>query len=358
MMDLEIEMVRHKKKSFLVKCSIFLFLLNTTFKCMVEKVCEPQRTSPRADWSQKPATLGSNQGVEIGGVGYSWSVLLKKRQLSLLFWRSLMWTMPKSPQKTYILSTYMKLKRVRVALALKAPMSMVRQIVYQWKFSVVTTAPRLGHPVKTAARALSRRSAEDSQKSLAHAHTFEKSTSKTFRKNGVSRWAPQRKPQKKNIAPCLKLVCTWMSRSITATTDGTIHFHVHRDILQENQKHIKLRSTQDGCCNRTLTRRQKATTEMLQQKKKAPFGVAQSPDLEMLWCCVRSAKHSGPPEKINEPKQFCKEERYEIPSDRETGLIWLRSALPKQSQLVYEIQNFNKFSTLYLKTYRLCLIKT
>lgn len=160
---------------------------------MVEKVCEHQRTSPRTDWSQKPATLGSNQRVEIGGVGYSWVCCSEEALCEPCL-------SPKSPQKAYMLSTYMKLERVTVIVALKTSKSMVRQIVYQWKFSVVATAPRLGLPVKMAARALSRRSAEHSQKLLTHAHTsFEKSTSKTFKKNGVSRWTPQRKPQKKPL---------------------------------------------------------------------------------------------------------------------------------------------------------------
>lgn len=42
-------------------------------------------------------------------------------------------------------------------------------------------------------------------------------------------------------------------------------------------------------------------------KENTPFGVAQSPDPKVLWPGVRSVKH-GSPEKMNEPKQFCKEE--------------------------------------------------
>lgn len=161
---------------------------------------------------------------------------------------------------------------------------------------------------------------------------------------------------KENIAARLKLACTCMSHSITAITEGRIHSQIHLDILQENHKHIKWSSTEDGRCSRTLTRRRKATTEMLQQKKIRLLEWPRVPN-SILWPGVRSTKHSGPPEKMNEPKQFCKEERSKIPPDREAGLIWLRSALPKQSQPLHEIQNFNIFSTLYLKIYRLCFIK-
>lgn len=161
---------------------------------------------------------------------------------------------------------------------------------------------------------------------------------------------------KKNIAACLKLVKVHLNVS-TAVTDGTIHSHIHWDILQENHKHIKCSSTEDGRCNRTLTRWREAIKEMLQQKKIRLLEWPRVPT-SMLLPGVRSAKHSGPPEKMNEPKQFCEEERSKIPPDREAGLIWLRSALPKQSQPVNEVQNFNIFSTFYLKIYRLCFIKT
>lgn len=142
---------------------------------MVEKVCEPLRTSPRADRSQKPATLGSNQCVEIRGVGYSpWK---QKKDSWVYCSQEALPCEPcltaKSPQKTSELSTYMKLERVTVTLKALVSMSTVRQIIYKWrKFSTVAAAPRLGRPVKTAARAPGRESAEDSQNSLAHAHTW------------------------------------------------------------------------------------------------------------------------------------------------------------------------------------------
>lgn len=173
---------------------------------MVENVCEPQKTS---DWSQKPAALGSNQRVEIGGVGYSWSDLLKKKKTVEFAVLKKPYVNHASPRRALRRPTccrHMKLERVTLTVALKASMSMVRQIVYKWKFSFVATAPQLGYPVKINARALSRRSSEDSKKSLAHAHTFvEKSTSKTFKKNGVSRWTPQRKPQRKHC--CMFEAC-------------------------------------------------------------------------------------------------------------------------------------------------------
>lgn len=148
----------------------------------------------------------------------------------------------------------------------------------------------LGHPAKMAARALSRRSAEDSQKSLTYAHTlFEKSTSKTFKKNGVSRWTPQEATKKTLLRVWSLQKCTWMSHGITAITDGTIHSHVHRDILQENHKHVKWSSTEGGRCNRTLTRRRKATTEMLQQKK---MRLLEWPRVPTSRCCGETQQSS------------------------------------------------------------------
>lgn len=120
--------------------------------------------------------------------------------------------LPEEPSEDLHIVDYMKLERVMLTVALKASMSMVRRIIYK---CVVATAPRLGHLVKMAARELSRRSAEDSQKSLAHAHTFvEKSTSETFKKNGVSRWTPQRKPQKKHR--CMFEACKSAPGCLTA----------------------------------------------------------------------------------------------------------------------------------------------
>lgn len=287
---------------------------------MVEKLCESQRASPRAGWSQKPGNLGSNQCVEIGGVGLSWSVLLKRRQLSLLFWRSLMWTMPhaKEPIEDLHIVDLHEARKVTLTVALKASMSMsmVRQIVYQWKFSVVAYClawSSCKDGCKSAEQKISWGSTEVS------AHTlFEKSTSKTFKKNGVSRWTPQRKPQKKT------LLNVWSLQKciITAITNGTIHSHVHWDITINTSNEAQLRRDVPT-----------GHSEDVKQKKcfnKREYGVAQSPDLEMLWPGVWSAKYSSP-EKMNEPKRFCKAERSKIPPDRGAGLIWLRSALPKQS---------------------------
>ena len=85
--------------------------------------------------------------------------------------------------------------------------STVRQTVYKWrKFSTVAALPRCGGPVKMTVRAQRRMlnevkknprvSAEDLQKSLAHANIIvDKSTiRKTLHKNGVHGRTPPRKP--------------------------------------------------------------------------------------------------------------------------------------------------------------------
>lgn len=244
--------------------------MNTTFECMVEKVCEPQRTSPRSDWSQKPATLGSNQW---------WSLVILQRWLQerwaedqLRIHRSL-W---------HMLTLYLR----------NLPVKHLRRMEFPG-----------GH---------------------------------------------HRKPQKKHCcvfeacksAPgCLTALPPSLTEQFIPTFIGTF---CRKTINTSNEAQLRV-DVATGHWPEDVKQQQKC----FNKRKCAFWSGPESRPRDAV------AKHSSPPEKMNEPKRFCKEERSKIPPDREAGVIWLRSALPKQSQPVNEIQNFNVFSTLYLKIYRL-----
>lgn len=182
----------------------------------------------------EPEASHSNQCVEIEGVGYSWSVLLKKPQLSLLFWRSLMWTMPhaEEPSEDLHIVDLHEARKGNGNSSFKSLNVHGKTDPRQMQVQRCCYCPSAWSSCKDGCKSAEQKISRPSQKSLAHAHTlFEKSTSKTLKKNGFSRWTPQRKPQKSLLHVWSLQKCTWMS------------------------------------CSMTLTRRRKATTEMLQRKK-------------------------------------------------------------------------------------------